>query len=194
MNFSQTSLCHLYNIQLHLYSIQGYMNHIWMSVLPTNFIFCICISQYQGICCCICMLVYVWHIWMFRSDQFMSKSAYYFDPKLILIDMQSSHYKSYNCLSKFLKNKKRKNGVPTCVISYFCLWVCTVDTQHQHQPIWEEICWPYRAWKWCHIFSFFGHCFRQFRGLKSQEMKYFLKMYQRGSVGMLSYQPYQPFI
>ena len=159
MNFSQTSLCHLYNIQLHLYSIQGYMNHIWMSVLPTNFTFCICISQYQGICCCICMLVYVWHIWMLRSDQFMSTSAYYFDPKLILIDMQSSHYKSYNCLSKFLKNKKRKNGVPTCVISYFCLWFYTVDMyikcsvqcnvqcnccgkivavlEHQHQPIYN---------------------------------------------------------
>ena len=41
--------------------------------------------------------------------------------------------------------------------------------------IWEEICWPYRAWKWCQFF--FGHWFRQFRGLESQEMKYFLKIY-----------------
>ena len=41
---------------------------------------------------------------------------------------------------------------------------------------------------------FFGNCFRQFRGLKSQEMKYFLEIYWCGSVGMLSYQPYQPFV
>ena len=27
------------------------------------------------------------------------------------------------------------------------------------------------------FFCFFGHCFRQFRGLESQEMKYFLKIY-----------------
>ena len=44
------------------------------------------------------------------------------------------------------------------------------------------------------FFGFFGHCFRQFRGLKSQEMKYFLKIYEGGSVGMLSYEPCQPFI
>ena len=60
--------------------------------------------------------------------------------------------------------------------------------------IWKEICWPYRAWKWCQFFSLFGHCFRQFRGLESQEMKYFLKVYLCGSVGMVLYQPYQPFI
>ena len=46
-----------------------------------------------------------------------------------------------------------------------------------YESIREKICWPYRAWKWCHICSLFGHCFRQFRGLESQEMKYFLKIY-----------------
>ena len=39
--------------------------------------------------------------------------------------------------------------------------------------IWEEI----KAWQWCHIFCFFAHCFRQFRGLESQEMNFFLKIY-----------------
>ena len=53
MNFSQTSLCHLYNIQLHLYSIQGYMKHFWILT------FCTCTSQYD----------LVWHISMPWSDQ-----------------------------------------------------------------------------------------------------------------------------
>ena len=41
---------------------------------------------------------------------------------------------------------------------------------------------------------FFGPCFRQFRGLESQEMKYVLKIYWCPSVEMPSYQSYQPFI
>ena len=43
-------------------------------------------------------------------------------------------------------------------------------------------------------FLFFDHCFRQFRGLKGQQMQYILKIYQCGSTGMPPYQPYQNFI
>ena len=73
MNFSQTSLFHLYNIQLRLYSIQGYMNRIWKSVatniicgtllfvhctfVATNLICRTLTSQYEG-------------VWMSWSDQF----------------------------------------------------------------------------------------------------------------------------
>ena len=45
-----------------------------------------------------------------------------------------------------------------------------------------------------YFFVFFGHCFQQFRGLESQEMKYFLQIYECPSEELLSYQPYQPFI
>ena len=39
--------------------------------------------------------------------------------------------------------------------------------QNYHTGIWVKFLRAYRAWKWCHIFVFFGHCFRQFRGLES---------------------------
>ena len=60
--------------------------------------------------------------------------------------------------------------------------------------IWVKFLRAYKAWKWCHIFSLFDHCFRQSRGLEGQEMNYILKIYQCGSIEMPLHQPYQPFI
>ena len=58
---------------------------------------------------------------------------------------------------------------------YFCIIHHTFGKKQI--SIWVKFLRAYRAWKLCHIFSLFGHCFRQFRGLESQEMKYFLKIY-----------------
>ena len=43
-------------------------------------------------------------------------------------------------------------------------------------------------------FVFLATVFWQFRGLESQEMKYFLQMYDCPSEELLTCQPYQPFI
>ena len=44
--------------------------------------------------------------------------------------------------------------------------------------IWEEICWPYKAPFWCHIFCIFEHLFWQLRGVLCQNFQYFLKIYE----------------
>ena len=62
------------------------------------------------------------------------------------------------------------------------------------EDIWVKFLTPYKAWKWCHIFRIFGRPFWQFRGLKSREMKYILKIYLRPIVEMPLFQPYQSFI
>ena len=75
--------------------------------------------------------------------------------------------------------------LPSCML--LLAWECNMGTplllfllsgsQLGVLSIWVKFLRAYRAWKWCHIFSFFGQCFRQFRVLESQEMKYFLKKY-----------------
>ena len=44
--------------------------------------------------------------------------------------------------------------------------------------IWEEICWPYKAPFWCHIFCIFEHLFWQLRGVLCQNFQPFLKIYE----------------
>ena len=56
--------------------------------------------------------------------------------------------------------------------------------------IWEEICWPYKASFWCHIFCIFEHLFRQLIGLLCQNLRHFLKIYERHMVYMPLFGPF----
>ena len=60
--------------------------------------------------------------------------------------------------------------------------ICLIPKLGSHcsktdSSIWVKFLRAYKAWKWCNIFRTFGRPFRQFRGLESREMKYFLKIY-----------------
>ena len=50
--------------------------------------------------------------------------------------------------------------------------------QYLENNIWEEICWPYKAPFWCHIFCIFEHLFWQLRGVLCQNFQHFLKIYE----------------
>ena len=60
--------------------------------------------------------------------------------------------------------------------------------------IWEEICWPYKASFWCHIFCIFEHLFWQLLGSLRQNLQPFLKIYECHMAYMPLFGPYQPFI
>ena len=58
-------------------------------------------------------------------------------------------------------------------------WDITAGTKNQSWSyIWEEICWPYKAPFWCHIFCIFEHLFWQLRGVLCQNFQHFLKIYE----------------
>ena len=63
------------------------------------------------------------------------------------------------------KQKIWRNGI------YKVFSICTLS-------IWEEICWPYKAPFWCHIFCIFEHLFWQLRGVLCQNFQHFLKIYE----------------
>ena len=53
-----------------------------------------------------------------------------------------------------------------------------------------EICWPYGASFWCHIFCIFEHFFWQLRGVWCQNLQHFLKIYECHMVYMPLFGPF----